>query len=80
MITASKWSVLEIFGCVLGVLENGNDELTLLPLNMQNCQREAATWRSTERTEKIKPSMFLSYIGIVDDRLNPQKVQFSSSV
>ncbi len=38
---------------------------------------EVASWPPTERSEKEKASMFLSYIGTVDERLNPQKVQFS---
>ncbi len=62
------------FGCVLGAFEGGNSVSPLLPFYVQNCQREeAAIWQPTERTEKVKASTILSYIGIVDDRLNPPK-------
>ncbi len=47
-----------------------NGESPLLQLNVQNCQRKAVIKRLTDRTEKGKASMFLSYIGIVDDGLN----------
>ncbi len=33
---------LRLSGCVLGALEGGNGVSPLLPLNVQNCQREAA--------------------------------------
>ncbi len=46
-------------------------------VNPHHFQPEAVIWQPTERTERGKASMFLSHIGIVDDRLNPQKVQFS---
>ncbi len=68
---------MDLVGDVLGASEGANGVSPLLPLNVQNCQREAAVQRATERTEKGKASMFLSYTEIVDDKLNPQKVQFS---
>ncbi len=77
MVTACRWSVLEIFGCVLGALEDGNGASPRLPLNMQNRQRKAAIWQPTEHTVRLKASTLLSYTGSVDDRLNPPKVQFS---
>lgn len=40
---------------------------------MQHNQHEAAIWRPTESTEKVKASTFLSYIGIVDDMIKPPK-------
>ncbi len=61
------------FSDVFRGFRGGDDVSPLLPRNMKNCQREAAVWRQTERTEKGKASVFLSYIGIVDDRLNPPK-------
>ncbi len=73
MVTACGWSVSEIFGCVLGALEDGNGVSPLLPLNMQNRQREAAIWQPTECTEKVRASTLLSYMGMADDRLNPPK-------
>ncbi len=73
MVTTCRWSILEFFGCVLQTLEGGNGVSPLLPLNVQNCQREAAIWQPTKRTERVKTSKFLSYIGVVDDRLNPPK-------
>ncbi len=54
---------------VLEALDAGNNVSPLLPLNVQNCQREAAIWWPTEHPEKVKASTFLSYKGIVDDRL-----------
>ncbi len=62
-----------LFGCVLGALEGRNGVSPLLPLNVQNCQSEAAIWQPNERTEKGKASTVLSYLRIVDDRLNPPK-------
>ncbi len=64
---------MEIFGRVSGALEGGNGVSPLLPFNVQKCQREAATWRPTEHTEKVKASMFLSCIGIVDVGLKSAK-------
>ncbi len=72
-VTTPRWSVLEIIWVCLGALEGGNGVSPLLPLNVQNCQREAAIKRPTECTERAKGSMFLSSIGIVDDRLNLPK-------
>ncbi len=72
-ITTCRWSVLEVFGCVLGALEGDKGVSPLFRLNVQKCQHETAILRPTERTEKGKASMFLSYIGIVDNRLNLQK-------
>ncbi len=71
MVTACRWGILEILRCVLGALEDSNSVSPLLPLNMHNCMGEVAIWQPTERTERVGASMFLSYIGIVDDRLNP---------
>ncbi len=61
------------FGMCFRGFRGHNSVSPLLPLNVQNCQHEAAVWRPTERTEKVKASMFLPYIGIVDDRLTLQK-------
>ncbi len=66
-----------LFGCVLGDLKGANGVTPLLPLNVQNRQREVAIWQPTKRTEKVKASMYLAYIEIVDGRPNLQKVQFS---
>ncbi len=63
----------DYLGVFLGTLESGNGVSPLLPLNMQNCQGEVVIWQPTERTEKGEASMFLFHMGIVDDRLNPQK-------
>ncbi len=42
-----------LFGCVLGALEGGNGVPPLLPLNVQNCQRDvgylATNWKYRER-------------------------------
>ncbi len=51
MVMVCRWSVLEIFRCVLAALEGGNGVSSLLPLNVQNCQREVAICSPTERTE-----------------------------
>ncbi len=64
---------IDVFRCVLGASEGGNSVSSLLPLNMQKCQREASIWRPTKCTEKVKTFMFLSYEGIVDDWPNAQK-------
>ncbi len=65
-----------VFQSAIGTLDGCNCVSPLLPLNVQNCQCEVAICRPTKCTEKVKASTFLSYIGMVNDRLNPPKAQF----
>ncbi len=64
----------------LGVVTQRCDQSDLTVLNVAvttwSQHVDGVFWRFLERTERGKASAFLSYIGIVDDRLPPKKCSF----